>query len=180
MRHRPARGPPLADFGVDWVIVGHSERRHIFGDSLDTCAAKAKVALDAGLSVVFCVGEQLEEQEAGKTMEVVEGQLKPLADSISSEQWGRVVIAYEPVWAIGTGKTASPAQAQESISDIRSWLEENVSVDVGTATRIIYGGSVKPSNCKSLISLSDIDGFLVGGASLKADFTAIIASASEA
>nr|6NEE_A Chain A, TRIOSEPHOSPHATE ISOMERASE [synthetic construct]6NEE_B Chain B, TRIOSEPHOSPHATE ISOMERASE [synthetic construct] len=164
----------LKDLGVPWVILGHSERRTIFGESDELIAEKVKYALDQGLKVIACIGETLEEREAGKTMEVVARQiLKAIADKI--KDWSNVVIAYEPVWAIGTGKVATPEQAQEVHAALRKWLKENVSPEVAESTRIIYGGSVNAANCKELAKQPDIDGFLVGGASLKApEFVDII------
>ncbi|EDQ90422.1 uncharacterized protein MONBRDRAFT_24180 [Monosiga brevicollis MX1] len=160
------------DVGADWVILGHSERRSIFGESNELIGEKTAYCLGKGIKVIACVGEQLEEREAGNTQAVVETQLKAIAAKVSD--WSKVVIAYEPVWAIGTGKTASPEQAQEVHASIRAWLSKEVSATVAAETRIIYGGSVKPSNCAELGKQEDIDGFLVGGASLKPDFTTII------
>ncbi len=128
--------------------------------------------MKSGLKVIACVGEKLEEREAGNTTNVVFSQLKSIADSI--QDWQNVVIAYEPVWAIGTGKTATPQQAQEVHIEIRNWLSKNVSKSVADTTRIIYGGSVTAKNCKELAKEVDIDGFLVGGASLKPEFYEII------
>ncbi|XP_041377877.1 triosephosphate isomerase-like [Gigantopelta aegis] len=162
----------IKDVGATWVIIGHSERRHVFGESDELIGDKVKTALDNGLSVMACVGEKLEEREAGKTNEVVFRQIKAVADKISD--WSHVVIAYEPVWAIGTGKTASPEQAQEVHKHLREWLSKNVSPTIAQATRIQYGGSVTAANCKELAKKPDIDGFLVGGASLKPDFIQII------
>lgn len=164
--------PMIKDCGATWVITGHSERRHVFGESSQLVAEKTLFALECGVHVIPCVGEKLDEREANKTMEVVNEQMKALADHITD--WTHVVIAYEPVWAIGTGKTASPDQAQEVHEKIRKWLSDNVSADVAAKTRIIYGGSVKASNCKELAKKADIDGFLVGGASLKSEFVDII------
>jgi len=166
----------IKNLGGTWVITGHSERRHIFGESDEFIAEKTRFALDNGLQVIPCIGEQLEEREAGKTMEVVSRQLKAIAAQVSD--WSKVVLAYEPVWAIGTGKTATPEQAQEVHKEIRAWLTSNVSSDVAQTTRIIYGGSVKGSNAKELAAKPDIDGFLVGGASLKQEFVEIINSSS--
>uniref|UniRef100_UPI00359030F8 Triosephosphate isomerase n=1 Tax=synthetic construct TaxID=32630 RepID=UPI00359030F8 len=164
----------LKDLGIPWVILGHSERRNIFGESDELVAEKVKHALEAGLKVIFCIGETLEEREAGKTTEVVARQLKAIAKKISESDWSKVVIAYEPVWAIGTGKVATPEQAQEVHAAIRKWLASNVSAEVAESTRIIYGGSVNGSNCAELAKQPDIDGFLVGGASLKPEFVDII------
>ncbi|KAG6550687.1 hypothetical protein Mapa_007784 [Marchantia paleacea] len=162
----------LKDLGVEWVILGHSERRHVIGEKNEFIGKKAAYALSNGLKVMACVGELLEEREAGKTTEVVFEQLKAYADEVPS--WKDVVIAYEPVWAIGTGKVASPQQAQEVHAEIRKWLADNVSAEASSQTRIIYGGSVNAANSAELAKQEDIDGFLVGGASLKGpDFAAI-------
>jgi len=162
----------LKDIGVDWVILGHSERRQIFQETDLLIAEKINHALETGLSVVACIGETLEEREAGQTEAVVAKQIKAIKEKISN--WQNVVIAYEPVWAIGTGKTASPQQAQEVHKVLRKWLTDEVSETVAQNTRIIYGGSVTASNCKELAKEVDIDGFLVGGASLKPEFIDII------
>lgn len=162
----------IKDCGANWVILGHSERRNVFGEDDKLIGEKVGFALQSGLSVIPCIGELLEEREAGTTNEVCFRQLKAIADNVSD--WTRVVIAYEPVWAIGTGKTASPAQAQEVHAAIRNWLKDNVSVEVAEATRILYGGSVSAGNCRDLAACPDIDGSLVGGASLKPDFIQII------
>jgi len=152
--------------------LGHSERRTIFKESAELVGLKATAAIAAGLSVIFCCGELLEEREASQTDAVVQSQLRPL---IGKVDWSKIVIAYEPVWAIGTGKVATPEQAQETQASIRNWIKESVSNEVAASVRIIYGGSVKPDNCKELAQQPDIDGFLVGGASLQADsFIAIV------
>ncbi|CAI5960288.1 unnamed protein product [Closterium sp. NIES-65] len=162
----------LVDLGAKWVILGHSERRHILKESNEFIGQKQEYALSKGLKVIACVGELLEERESGHTFDVVFEQLKATADHVSA--WDDVVIAYEPVWAIGTGKVASPQQAQEVHAAIRTWLQTNVSSDVASKTRIIYGGSVTAANSAELAKEEDIDGFLVGGASLKGpDFAAI-------
>ncbi|VEL07735.1 unnamed protein product [Protopolystoma xenopodis] len=135
---------------------------------------KVRHALDLGLSVLPCIGEKLDEREAGNTEAVCFRQMKAIAANIKSNDWSRVVIAYEPVWAIGTGKTATPEQAQEVHAALRKWLSENVSPAVSASVRILYGGSVTSANCKDLASRPDIDGFLVGGASLKPEFIDII------
>jgi triosephosphate isomerase len=163
----------LKDINIHWALIGHSERRQYF-ETDDVVVKKLKIAIDNGLNVIYCIGEKLAEREDGKTMEVVYKQLKDVVESISD--WSKVVIAYEPVWAIGTGKTASPQQAQEVHAEIRQWLVRNVSEDVAKKTRILYGGSVTETNCNDLIIEKDIDGFLVGGASLKQGFKAIIQS----
>lgn len=162
----------LKDVGIEWVVLGHSERRNIFGESDELIAEKCGHALDNGLSIILCVGEKLEEREKGHTEQVVVRQLAACAKKI--KDWKKVVIAYEPVWAIGTGKTATPAQAQEVHAQIRNWLKEKVKPDVADATRILYGGSVSADNCRDLAKQHDIDGSLVGGASLKPDFVKIV------
>ncbi|KAI3780917.1 hypothetical protein L2E82_10910 [Cichorium intybus] len=165
----------LKDIGCKWVILGHSERRHVIGENDEFIGKKAAYALGQNLGVIACIGELLEEREAGKTFDVCFKQLKAYADAVSS--WDNIVIAYEPVWAIGTGKVASPEQAQEVHVAVRDWLTKNVSADVASKTRIIYGGSVNAGNSAELAKKEDIDGFLVGGASLKgADFATIINS----
>jgi len=140
---------------------------------------KTKAALEEGVSVMACIGEQLEERESGKTGEVNARQLKAIANELDEAHWGDVVIAYEPVWAIGTGKVATPEQAEETHLEIRTWLAKNVSKEVAGKTRILYGGSVNAGNCGELIQKPNIDGFLVGGASLKDDFKTIIETVSE-
>lgn len=162
----------INDIGVKWVILGHSERRHVFGENDELVADKVAHALESGLNVVACIGEKLEEREAGKTEEVVYCQTKAIADKI--KDWSKVVLAYEPVWAIGTGKTATPQQAQEVHQKLRAWLNKNVSESVANETRIVYGGSVTGANCVDLGKEADIDGFLVGGASLKPEFVQIV------
>ncbi|MCJ1463513.1 triosephosphate isomerase [Pseudocyphellaria aurata] len=164
----------LKDSGIRWTLIGHSERRVILGEDNTFIASKTKTALDAGLKVILCIGETLEQRESDKTIEVVESQLKAVAEKI--KDWSNIVIAYEPVWAIGTGKVASTEQAQEVHASIRKWLSSAVSQEASDATRIIYGGSVSDKNCKDLAKQNDIDGFLVGGASLKPAFVDIINS----
>ncbi|MED6220300.1 hypothetical protein PIB30_043571 [Stylosanthes scabra] len=168
----------LKDHGVKWVILGHSERRHIIGEKDEFIGKKAGYALSEGLGVIACIGELLEEREAGKTFDVCFQQLKAFADAVPS--WDNIVIAYEPVWAIGTGKVATPQQAQEVHVAVRGWLKNNVSAEVASKIRIIYGGSVNGGNCAELAKQEDIDGFLVGGASLKGpEFATIVNSATE-
>ncbi|KAJ0009909.1 hypothetical protein Pint_34383 [Pistacia integerrima] len=201
----------LKDTGCKWVILGHSERRHVIGEDDQFIGKKAAYALSEGLGVIACVGEKLEEREAGKTFDVCFQQLKAFADAVPS--WDNVVVAYEPVWAIGTGKVATPVQAQEVHAACRDWLKNNVSAEVASKTRIIYGvgddyvgpkkrqvhamvalegflyslenrqkarkeeRSVNGGNCAELAKQEDIDGFLVGGASLKGpEFATIINS----
>ncbi|XP_034681427.1 triosephosphate isomerase, chloroplastic isoform X1 [Vitis riparia] len=162
----------LKDIGCNWVILGHSERRHVIGEDDQFIGKKAAYALSQGLKVIACIGELLQEREAGKTFDVCFQQMKAFADAVPS--WDDVVIAYEPVWAIGTGKVATPLQAQEVHIAVRDWLKKNVSAEVASKTRIIYGGSVNGSNCSELAKQEDIDGFLVGGASLKGPEFAVI------
>ncbi|KAK1296403.1 hypothetical protein QJS10_CPB15g00504 [Acorus calamus] len=165
----------LKDIGCKWVILGHSERRHIIGEDNEFTGKKAAYALGQKLKVIACIGEKLEEREAGKTFDVCFQQMKAFADNVPG--WDDVVVAYEPVWAIGTGKVATPAQAQEVHAAVRDWLKKNVSAEVASKTRIIYGGSVNGSNCAELAKQKDIDGFLVGGASLKGPEFATIVNA---
>jgi len=161
--------PMLLDLGCRYVILGHSERRTLFGETDATVNAKTKAALAAGLTPIVCVGETLEEREAGRTSQVVTTQVQGSLAGLSAGDLGRVVIAYEPVWAIGTGKVATPAQAQEVHALIRGLLAGLSSPAVAATIRIQYGGSVKPDNAADLAVQPDIDGALVGGASLKAD-----------
>lgn len=169
----------LKDLGCQYVILGHSERRNVIGESNQIVNQKIKAVLEAGMTPILCVGELLEEREAGRTMEVVREQFIGSLEGVSADQMKNVVIAYEPVWAIGTGKTASPEQAQEVHADLRNLLEEHYNSEIAQVVRILYGGSVKPDNAAELMSQSDIDGALVGGASLDCEsFAAIIAAAS--
>lgn len=165
----------LANLGIPWVILGHSERRALLDESNEFVGDKVAYALSQGIKVIACVGETLEQRESGSTMDVVAAQTKAIAERVSN--WNDVVLAYEPVWAIGTGKVASPAQAQEVHFELRKWLEKNVSAEVAASTRIIYGGSVNGANSKELAGQADVDGFLVGGASLKPEFIDIINAA---
>jgi triosephosphate isomerase len=168
----------LKSVGCEYVILGHSERRHIFDESDEIINKKIKRALATGLKPIFCVGELLEERENGTTNDVVKRQVLKGLDGISAEDMQNVIVAYEPVWAIGTGKTASPAQAQEVHEFIRDLIEIDYSLEVANDLVIQYGGSVKPDNAKELLSQKDIDGALVGGACLKADsFLGIIKGA---
>ncbi|MFN3201513.1 MAG: triose-phosphate isomerase [Bradymonadia bacterium] len=155
--------------GCTHVIIGHSERRTLFGETDDGVSRKARSLLDHGLTPIICVGETLAEREGEQTLDVVSRQINAALAALSGDEIKRSIIAYEPVWAIGTGRTATPAQAQEVHSAIRSLVSERFGVDVGDAVRILYGGSVKPANIAGLMSQPDIDGGLVGGASLKAD-----------
>lgn len=162
----------LVDFGIEWTILGHSERRHIMGESNALVGQKVKIADDYGLNIIACIGEKLEEREAGNTMQVCEDQLSAIREEI--DDWSKVVIAYEPVWAIGTGVTATPEQAQEVHEELRVWLGKNLSQEAADQTRILYGGSVHDKNAADLIAKPDVDGFLVGGASLKPAFDTIV------
>ncbi len=167
----------LVDCGVRWVIVGHSERRSRYGETNGVVAAKAARAVAHGLKPIICVGETLHEREQGRTLAVITAQLAPVFDACSADELASCAIAYEPVWAIGTGHTASPEQAQEVHATIRSLMARH---DPGAAsqTRIVYGGSVKPSNALELFRQPDIDGGLIGGASLAVpDFVSICRSA---
>jgi triosephosphate isomerase (TIM) len=159
----------IKDLGCEYVIIGHSERRQYFGETDATVNKRIFAALKAGLKPIICVGETLQERESEKTFSVIETQIKGGLKGLSVELMKDCVIAYEPVWAIGTGKTASKEQAQEVHAFIRKLLSDLLGKDTAGATRILYGGSVKPDNVKELMSQPDIDGGLVGGASLEAD-----------
>jgi triosephosphate isomerase len=159
----------LKDIGVTHAILGHSERRQYFAETDEGVAKKTKVALDNALTPISCLGETLAEREAGRTTEVVGRQLNAILDAVTADEARRIVIAYEPVWAIGTGKVATPEQAQEVHAFIRSRIASKHGQAVAGVVRILYGGSVKPDNVKGLMALPDVDGALVGGASLKAD-----------
>jgi triosephosphate isomerase len=167
------------DAGVTWVIIGHSERRegfHMAGEDNELVAMKVKVALDAGLKVMFAIGEKKEERENGSTMNVCAKQLEHAAKLLSQNDWENVAIAYEPVWAIGTGLTATPQMAQDTHAAIRHWISVNICAKVAKRVRIQYGGSMKGTNARELLKQEDIDGGLVGGASLKGDFWNIVNS----
>jgi triosephosphate isomerase len=164
----------LVDCGIGWTLIGHSERRKLYGETDAEAAKKMEKCQDKGIKVIFCIGESLDEREAGKTDEVNKRQLAAVLPAI--KDWDTVVIAYEPVWAIGTGKVATPEQAQDAHAAIRAYLRDAVSPEVAEKVRIQYGGSVKPENCAELISKPDIDGFLVGGASTKPSFGTIIST----
>ncbi len=159
--------PMLADVGCAMALVGHSERRTLYGETDDTVLAKTRQLLDNSMTAVVCVGETLAERQAGQAEAVVAQQLKLLLEQLNTAQWQRIILAYEPVWAIGTGETATPEQAQAIHAFIRSQLQV-LGADVAQATRILYGGSVKAANAAELFSQPDIDGGLVGGASLDA------------
>ena len=168
----------LKELGCTWVILGHSERRAYQNESSELVATKTKMALDAGLKVMVCVGETLEEREAGKIESVILGDhLKALEGKFSEKEWLNIAVAYEPVWAIGTGKTATPEQAQEVHAMIRNWVKTKVSPAAAESLRIQYGGSMKGANAAGLLAKPDIDGGLIGGAALKTEFITGIAQA---
>ena len=159
----------LKDAGARYVIVGHSERRQFYGDSDPVVNRKVRAGLVAGLTVIMCVGETLDQREQGIAENVVSGQLTGGLSGLTASDLDRIIVAYEPVWAIGTGRTATPEQAQEMHAFIRRVFAERHSTQAGEALRILYGGSVKPDNIAGLMQQADIDGALVGGASLKAE-----------
>jgi triosephosphate isomerase len=161
--------PMLKDVGCTHVLIGHSERRHIMGETNEMVNRKLKSALAAGLTPIVCVGELLEERNMGVTREVIERQITKGFDGLSPDDWSRLVVAYEPVWAIGTGKTATPRQASEVHHYVRKLAGQKASPAVAENLRILYGGSVTPENVKELMAEEDIDGALVGGASLKVE-----------
>jgi triosephosphate isomerase len=165
----------LKDINIPWVILGHSERRTHFGESDQIIAKKVESAIKNGLKVIFCFGETLQEREESRTIEVVERQLNAIKEVV--HDWSKVVFAYEPVWAIGTGKTATTNQVEEIHDWIRNYLN-GINPEAGNC-RIIYGGSVNEKNCDELIKVKNVDGFLVGGASLKNEFTKIVEAASK-
>ncbi|MCA9169668.1 MAG: triose-phosphate isomerase, partial [Planctomycetales bacterium] len=168
----------LNDLKCTYVILGHSERRNVIGETNEEINRKTRVALAQGLIPIVCVGELLEQREAGQTMKVIEEQFTGSLAGVTPEEAKGIVIAYEPVWAIGTGRVATPEQAEEVHAGIRQLLSDQFGADVAAAVRIQYGGSVKPDNAAELMSQPNIDGALVGGAALKADgFAAIIAAA---
>ncbi len=168
----------LSDLRVKWVILGHSERRHVFGEEDELIAKKITSALAHDIKPIFCIGETLEEREAGKTLDVLQSQLAAGLGNVSDERMADVVIAYEPVWAIGTGKTATPAQAQEAHEAVRAWVSQHFNSGIAEQIRILYGGSVKPGNVEELMALEDVDGALVGGAALDPESFAEIATCS--
>ena len=168
----------LTSIGVNTVIIGHSERRAYFNETDEVLQQKAHKAFEKSLTNIFCVGEKLEEREAGNHFEVVKSQLANALFELPMEAYKKIVIAYEPVWAIGTGKTATPDQAQEMHKFIRETLAKKYGSDLANSVRVLYGGSVKPGNAAEIFSKPDVDGGLIGGASLKAeDFNAIIEAA---
>ena len=171
----------LKDVGATWTIVGHSERRQFFGETDETVGKKVRAALAAGLGVIACVGETLAQRDGGTTFGVIETQLAGALAGLAPDVADKLVVAYEPVWAIGTGRTATPAQAQEVHAFIRGWLGKALGAAAADRLRIQYGGSVKPDNAATLMQQPDVDGALVGGASLvAADFVAICKAARPA
>jgi triosephosphate isomerase len=165
----------LMSVGVNTVILGHSERRTYFGEDDTLLKEKVSTALEKGMEVIFCFGELLEDRKANNHFNVVESQLKNVLFDLDADAWKHIVLAYEPVWAIGTGETASPEQAQEMHAFIRNLISEAYGEPVANEVSILYGGSVKPANAQEIFSKEDVDGGLIGGASLKADdFTEII------
>ena len=162
-------GKMLKSINVEYVIIGHSERRQYFNETDETVNKKVKAAFENGLKPIVCVGETLEQREAGKVEEIITNQTKLALDGLTNEQVENTIIAYEPIWAIGTGKTATKEDANDAIKAIRKKIAEIYGQNVADGVIIQYGGSVKSSNAKELFSMSDIDGALVGGASLKAD-----------
>ena len=171
----------LKEFGCTYVILGHSERREYFKECNCLINKKVKAVLANGMNPILCVGEKLEEREAGKTLDIVSEQTVKGLEGLTAAEAEKVVIAYEPVWAIGTGKTATPAMAQEVHAAIRKILADTFGAEVAEKMQILYGGSMKPENADALLAEKDIDGGLIGGAALKADsFVALIESASKA
>lgn len=165
----------LKELGVEYAIIGHSERRQYFGETDETVNARAKAAIAAGITPIICVGESLEERESGKTEAKVMAQVEKGLEGISSGDVAKLVIAYEPIWAIGTGRTATDEQANETIGVIRATVAKVFGADTAAAVRIQYGGSMNPKNVKGLMAMPEIDGGLIGGASLKAvDFSRVV------
>ena len=173
--------PMLANIGCTYVIVGHSERRTHFGETDQIVRRKLVAAIRNALTPIVCIGETLAERDANRTFEVLTRQLDGALNGLPADDCAKVILAYEPVWAIGTGRNATPEQAQEAQAFIRQWLAKQVRGDVAEALRIQYGGSVNVANAESLLAQPDVDGALIGGASLKADaFAAIVRAALEA
>ncbi len=167
----------LSEIGIKTVIIGHSERRAYFGETDEILAKKVAMALNKGLRVMFCFGEELADRKSGNHFNIVESQLKNALFSLDASAWEHIVLAYEPVWAIGTGETASPEQAQEMHAFIRKTISEAYDTSIAESVSILYGGSVKPNNAEEIFSKPDVDGGLIGGASLKADdFIAIVSA----
>lgn len=171
-------GQMLKDAGAALAIVGHSERRRVFGDTDVDVNRKVLAAYAAGLAPIACVGETLEERDGGRTFDVLDTQVKAAIDGVSSSQFATMVIAYEPVWAIGTGRNATPDQAQEAHAHIRGRLRQWLGAEASDGCQIVYGGSVKPDNAKALLQQEDVDGALIGGASLDVQSFLAIAQAA--
>ena len=169
----------LKDAGARWVIIGHSERRQYYGETDDTVSLKVRAAIGAGLAPIVCVGERLEDRDAGRAEQVVQAQLTGGLRNLTASEASRIIIAYEPVWAIGTGRTATPETAQQMHAFIRARLNAMFGAGVADETRILYGGSVKPDNVGALMDQVDIDGGLVGGASLEPDSFARVVNYKE-
>jgi triosephosphate isomerase len=169
----------LLDVGCRWVILGHSERRLILWETDELISRKTRAAVAAGLDVILCVGETLGQRQAGQTEQVLDSQMQGSLAGIDDKAFARIVIAYEPVWAIGTGVTATTEQAESAHSHLRKWLATRYNPRIAAETRILYGGSVKPQNARSLLEQPDVDGALVGGASLKVDDFLPIVRAAE-
>jgi triosephosphate isomerase len=173
--------PMLASLDLDAVIIGHSERRQYFGETNESCKVKIGQALNNELAAIYCIGETLEERKSGNYMDVILSQCAEGLEGFSEEDMDNIILAYEPVWAIGTGETASPEQAQEVHAGIRAWLVERFGGETAQDISVLYGGSCKPGNAAELFAQPDIDGGLIGGASLSAaDFTAIVKARTEA
>ena len=165
----------LLDIGVNHVILGHSERRAYFGETDQLLNEKVQAASDADLQIIFCFGEELDDRKSGAHFNIVKQQLSTALFDLDKSQWSQIVLAYEPVWAIGTGETASPAQAQEMHAFIRTLIEDHYDSACADGVSILYGGSVKPANADEIFAQTDVDGGLIGGASLQAaDFAAIV------
>lgn len=165
-------GAMAAEVGNTWCLIGHSERRALYGETVEDTCAKLENAQEAGLKIMFCIGESLEEREAGKTDDVNKSQLEPALELVTN--WDNFVVAYEPVWAIGTGKVATPEQAQETCANVRALVKDKKGEEVANNLRIQYGGSSSPDNIEGLACQPDIDGFLVGGAALKPTFMKMV------
>ncbi len=159
----------VASTGANYVILGHSERRQYYGETSETLREKVRLALDNSLTPIFCIGEVLEERENGTFFDVVKAQIEEGLFNLSAEEFGKIILAYEPVWAIGTGKTATDDQAQEMHAFIRKTIADKYGCEVADNTSILYGGSCKPSNAKELFANPDVDGGLIGGAALQAE-----------
>ncbi|GMM45028.1 triose-phosphate isomerase [Pichia kluyveri] len=168
---------PLAikDCGAEWVILGHSERRTIFNESDEFIAEKTKFAVDNGVKVILCIGESIDEKKAGKTLEICKRELSAVIKTVTKDDWNKIVIAYEPIWAIGTGLAATSQDAQDIHHEIRDYLRSEIG-EIADSIRILYGGSANGKNAPDFKDKLDVDGFLVGGASLKPEFVNIITS----